>query len=121
MGQYHIAKEYQVYSMFQELLPMLAKCKTAEDKDRLEKIAFHNVILKASVDQRKFIRDIKKLMGSAVADSFLAEQDRIALRVNEQLAKITPESKADLDAFAEAQKILADDMLASIEHSLLRA
>jgi hypothetical protein len=120
-GQYHIAKEYQVYSMFQELLPMLAKCKTSEDKDRLEKIAFHNVILKASVDQRKFIRDIKKLMGSAVADSFLAEQDRIALRVNEQLEKITPESKADLDAFAEKQKVLADDMLASIEHALLRA
>lgn len=120
-GQYHIAKEYQVYSLFLELLPLLAKCKTEADKDRLLKIAFHNAVLKASPDQRKFIRDIKKLMGSAVADSFLAEQDRITLRVNEQLDKITPGGKADLDAFADKHKLLADDMLASIEHALLRA
>ena len=119
-GQYHIAKDYQVYSLFFELLPMLTK-RSEADKDRLMKIAFHNALLKACPDQRKFIRDIKKLMTSAIAERFLAEQDGITARVSEQMKSFSPKGKAALNQFAEEHKIIADDMLASIEHSLLQA
>ena len=119
-GQYHVAKEYQVYSMFTELLPLLTKCKTQEDKQRLMRIVFNAVILKPHPDQRKLIRDIKKLMTNAIAPYFLAEQDQIAERVSEAFEKRKPTGKADLEAFADDQKVLADDMLDSMERNLLR-
>ena len=120
-GQYHVAKEYQVYSTFIELLPLFPKCKTEEDKKRLLDISFNAVVLKPYSDQRKFIRDIKKLMGSAVAERFLNEQAQIASRVSQQFETVTPQGKADLDRFADDQKTLANDMLDSIERSLLSA
>lgn len=118
-GQYHVARDLQVYSMFIELLPMLSKC-SAEDKQRLMQLAFNNVLLKACPDQRKFIRDIKKLANDECAADFLAEQDAIAERITEKFSAVTPESKSDLDKFAADNEVLADDMNASIERNLLR-
>ena len=117
-GQYHVAKECQLYSMFVELLPMLSKL-NEEDKARMMQIAFNNVLLKVYADQRKFIRDIKKLMSSEVASDFLAEQDAIAKQVKSVFEMVIPESKADLDNFALANRILADDIMSSTEKSLL--
>lgn len=82
-------------------------------------IAFNNVLLKVYADQRKFIRDIKKLMSSEVASDFLAEQDAIAKQVKSVFEMVIPESKADLDNFALANRILADDIMSSTEKSLL--
>ncbi|MBQ8171460.1 MAG: hypothetical protein IJZ95_05685 [Oscillospiraceae bacterium] len=118
-GQYHVARDLQVYSMFIELLPMLSKC-SAEDKQRLMQLAFNNVLLKACPDQRKFIRDIKKLVNDEGAADFLAEQDTIGKHISENFSSLTPENKADLDKFASDNAELADDMNASIERSLLR-
>ena len=62
-GQYHVAREYQVYSLFSEMLNYLKKL-DGEDKTTLQHLAFNNAILKAVPDQRKFIRNIKTLIQS---------------------------------------------------------
>ncbi len=117
-NQYHVAKEYQLYSMFVELIPMLSKL-NAEDKSRMMQIAFHNVLLKVYADQRKFIRDSKKLMGSEMASAFLAEQDAIATQVKKAFETVMPQNKTDLDNFALANRELAAEIMASTEKSLL--
>lgn len=59
--QYYIAREYQVYSLFQEMIPVLKQL-TDEEKVQLKQIVFNNTVMKAITDQRKFIRDIKALV-----------------------------------------------------------
>lgn len=56
--QYHIAREFQVYGLFQEMLPSLKQL-NEPDKQQLKLIAFNNAMMHAMPDQRKFIRDIK--------------------------------------------------------------
>lgn len=118
-GQYHVARDYQVYSLFFEMLPLLSKMNGAE-KDRLKKIAFNNVLLKAVPDQRIFIRDIKKLVKNGLSEDFFSEQDNINKQITEKFSGITPSGKADLDKFAVDCGDLADDIRCSMERALIR-
>ena len=119
-GQYHVARDYQVYSLFLEMLPLLSKG-SVEEKTRLKQIAFNNVLLKAVADQRIFIRDIKKLVKDGLSDDFFAEQDKINGQIAERFAAVVPSGKADLDSFADANKDLADDIRCSMERALIRS
>ena len=118
-GQYHVARDYQVYSLFFEMLPLLSKMNGAE-KDRLKKIAFNNVLLKAVPDQRIFIRDIKKLVKNGLSEDFFSEQDNINKQITEKFSGVTPSGKADLDKFAVDCGELADDIRCSMERALIR-
>ena len=44
--QYHVAREYQVYSLFQEMIPLLRSLEETE-KTKLKRISFNNVLMKA--------------------------------------------------------------------------
>lgn len=118
-GQYHVARDYQVYSLFFEMLPLLSKMSGTE-KELLKKIAFNNVLLKAVPDQRIFIRDIKKLAKNDLSDEFFSEQDNINKQVTEKFSGVIPSGKADLDKFAEDCSELADDIRCNMERALLR-
>lgn len=118
-GQYHVARDYQVYSLFFEMLPLLSKMNGAE-KERLKKIAFNNVLLKAVPDQRIFIRDIKKLVKNGLSEDFFSEQDNINKQITEKFSGVTPSGKADLDKFAVDCGDLADDIRCSMERALIR-
>ncbi len=118
-GQYHVARDYQVYSLFFEMLPLLSKMSGTE-KELLKKIAFNNVLLKAVPDQRIFVRDIKKLAKNDLSDDFFSEQDNINKQVTEKFSGVIPSGKADLDKFAEDCSELADDILCNMERALIR-
>lgn len=118
-GQYHVARDYQVYSLFFEMLPLLSKMSGTE-KELLKKIAFNNVLLKAVPDQRIFIRDIKKLAKNDLSDDFFSEQDSINKQVTEKFSGVIPSGKADLDKFAEDCSELADDIRCNMERALIR-
>ena len=118
-GQYHVARDYQVYSLFFEMLPLLSKMSGTE-KELLKKIAFNNVLLKAVPDQRIFIRDIKKLAKNDLSDEFFSEQDNINKQVTEKFSGVIPSGKADLDKFAEDCSELADDIRCNMERALIR-
>lgn len=119
-GQYHVARDYQVYSLFYEMLPLLSKG-TSEEKTRLKHIVFNNVLVKAVADQRIFIRDIKKLAKDGLSDEFFAEQEKIDEQIAVKFGSVTPAGKADLDAFAESCADLADDIRCSMERALIRS
>ena len=118
--QYHVAREYQVYSLFQEMIPLL-KSLDDREKQELKQIAFNNVLMRASKDQRKFIRDIKMLIRCGFYKDYFAEQKEWNAAIHEKLHDADIHSKEDLEAFALEHADIADKMLASMERALLRS
>lgn len=116
-GQYHIAREYQVYSLFLEMLAPLKKL-NAEDQKLLKEIAFNNAIMNAIKDQRKFIRDIKSLISKDNYRYYFDEQQKISEFIRSELEKTEIRTKADLDRFAETHNNIAEEMQSSMERSL---
>lgn len=119
-GQYHIAREYQVYSLFIEMLSILKRMDEGE-QEQLKKIAFNNVLLKAVNDQRKFIRDIKGLIRNDSYQGFFEDQGKWDLVIRKKLEDTEIRSKEDLDHFAEENANIAENMSASMERALLRS
>lgn len=119
-GQYHIAREFQVYSLFTEMLQLLKRLNEA-DQAQLKVIAFSNILIKGINDQRKFIRDIKGLIRSDTYQGFLEEQAEINKAIGEKYAASDIHSKEDIDRFAEENANLAEDMRRSMEKALLKS
>ena len=117
--QYHTAREYQVYSLFQEMMPAL-RALDAEGKTVLKKIAFNNIVLKAIKDQRKFIRDIRGLIKNETHTAYFNEQEAIDAEISEKYANLEVRSKKDLDRFATENPELTQKLQNSMERALLR-
>ena len=117
--QYHVAREYQVYSLFQEMMPLL-KNRDEQERAVLETIVFNNALLKAIPDQRKYIRDIKKLIKSDSYQSYCEDQKQWEEAVLCELSKKEIRSKEDLDQFALEHEDIADKLNLSMERALLK-
>ena len=118
--QYHVAREYQVYSLFQEMIPLLRSLEESE-KGELKKIAFNNVLMKAIPDQRKFIRDIKGLIRSDSYRGYFEDQRRWDAAFHEKLKGKEINTKEDIDAFAAENAEIADELAMSMERAMLRS
>lgn len=118
--QYHVAREYQVYSLFQEMMPAL-RALDNEGKEQLKVIAFNNTLLKAIKDQRKFIRDIRGLIRNESYTGYFEEQARIAKEIDEKYAAIEVRSKDDADHFAAENAQITEQLQNAMERALLRA
>ena len=118
--QYHIAREYQVYSLFQEMIPLLRSLDNQEKKD-LKRIAFNNVLMRAIPDQRKFIRDIKGLIRGGSYREYFEDQKKCDAKIQEILKDAEIHSKGDLEEFASENIDIADNLSRSMERALLRS
>lgn len=118
--QYHIAREFQVYSLFQEMIVPLRQL-DASQKEQLKIIAFNNAMMKAVPDQRKFIRDIKKLIKNGTYDSYFEEQKKWTSVIQEKYKAVDVYSKEDVDRFAEENKAIAEELQLSMERALLKS
>ena len=119
-GQYHVAREFQVYSLFAEMQPLLKRMDEA-GQNELKTIAFNNILLKAVNDQRKFIRDIKGLIRSDTYQRYFEEQQPINNEIADKYAACEIHSKNDIDTFAEDNLRLAEEMQNAMERALLRS
>ena len=118
--QYHAAREYQVYSLFQEMMTPLKQL-NATEKQQLKIIAFNNAMMKAIPDQRKFIRDIKGLIKNGTYTTFFDEQQTLSQRISEQFATLEVHAKEDIDRFAAENPGIAEALQRSMERALLRS
>lgn len=118
--QYHIAREYQVYSLFQEMIPLLRSLDEKE-KGELKRIAFNNILMKALPDQRKFIRDIKTLIRSDSYKVYFEDQRKWDGVIHEKLKDKEIHSKEDIDAFASENTDIADALAMSMERAMLHS
>lgn len=118
--QYHVAREYQVYSLFQEMMTPLRKLDD-DEKEELKKIAFNNVLMKAIPDQRKFIRDINGLVRNDAYKEYFEDQKNWDSVIREKLAETEVHGKEDIDRFAAENTDIADKLADSMERALLRS
>lgn len=117
--QYHVAREYQVYSIFQEMQQI--KLPTEQQKRQLETIVFNNTVMHAIRDQRKFIRDIKALVKGGVHDFYFAQQQELGEEFLERFNLVSIHSKKDVDEFANANTDISEELQLSMERALLRS
>lgn len=115
--QYHVAREYQVYSVFQEMNPLLKQMNDT-DKKTLKRIAFNNALMKAIPDQRRFIRDIRSLIKNGTYQNYFEEQQKLDGSIHEKFDSISIRAKEDIDRFAEENTDIADSMSMSMEKAL---
>ena len=118
--QYHVAREYQVYSLFQEMIPLLRSLEETE-KTKLKRISFNNVLMKAIPDQRKFIRDIKALIRGDSYRYYFEDQRKWDDVIHEKLHGKKIHTKEDIDAFALENSDIADELAMSMERAMLRS
>jgi hypothetical protein len=118
--QYHVAREYQVYSLFQEMIPLLRSLEETE-KVELKRIAFNNVLMKAIPDQRKFIRDIKGLIRSNSYREYFEDQRKWDAVIHEKLQGKEIRTKEYVDVFASENTDIADELAMSMERAMLRS
>ena len=118
--QYHVAREYQVFSLFQEMMAPLRQMNKAEQKE-LKAIVFNNTIMGAIADQRKFIRDIKGLIKSGNYKDYFEDQKRWSDCIAGEYAEKTIRSREDIDRFANEHRDIAEELQLSMERALLRS
>ncbi len=118
--QYHIAREYQVYSLFQEMMAPLKQLND-EEKQQLKHIAFNNVMMQAIPDQRKFIRDIKALVKNDTYASYFKDQEKLSQQISEKYKETPIRNKADIEKFASDHTDLTEEMQVSMERSKLKS
>jgi len=115
---YHVARELQIYSLFEEMLAPLNSLKSAEDKATLKMIAFNNVLMKASIDQRKFIRDIKQIIKTGKYENYFARKKEINKEIHALFDDYEVSAKEDLDEFAENNEDIAEEMRKALSEAL---
>ena len=119
-GQYHVAREYQVYSLFQEMMAPLKKL-NQDEKHQLNTIAFNNTMMKAIPDQRKFIRDIKGLIKNDTYRPYFEDQQKWGEKISARFADAEIHEKRDVDRFADENQELAEELQISMERALLKS
>lgn len=119
-GQYHVAREMQVFSVFNELVPLLRRCETEQAREELRRSVFNNTMMKTFNDQRKYIRGLKAMMDSGLYSSYIKRQNRIAEELEEKKTEAGITTKKDLDEFVKRNEDTAEDMQISMERSLLQ-
>ena len=118
--QYHVAREFQVYSLFQEMMAPLRQL-DEEGKQQLKTIAFNNAMMHAMPDQRKFIRDIKGLIKNGTYTTYFEDQQKWGQAIQEKFAAVEVRGKADVDRFAEDNAGITEELQMSMERALLRS
>ena len=84
-GQFHIARELQIYYPLEELLKLLRKCRTEDEKEDLKNSVFVNILMRPTGDMTRFVRSFKNIVGSEQQQDFLEEQREIAAQVLDAL------------------------------------
>ena len=118
--QYHAARDYQVYSLFQEMLQVLRKLDEEEQK-QLKLMTFNNVVLGAIPDNRKYIRDIRKLVAGGDYEDLFDRQAEISAVMKDKLANTAVHSKEDLDTLAAQSEKENEAFQLSMERAMTKA
>lgn len=118
--QYHVARDLQVYSLFQEMMAPLKQL-VGDEKQQLKTIVFNNVLMRAVLDQRRFIRDIKGLIKNNTYTMYFDEQKELDAQIHLRFDSAEIHAKADLDRFAQDNEALTEDLQMSLQRALLRS
>lgn len=119
-GQYHIARESQVYNLFFQLIPQIKKLDN-DEKIKLKTIVFNNILLKALIDQRKFSVDIKHMIKNDTYSLYFDDLVDLNNRIKEAYSNANINSKAEIDKFVLDNEDLQEELQFAHQKALLRS
>ena len=117
-GQYHIARDLQVYTVFVELLPLLNKCRTDREKEELKRSVFTNALLGSFDDQRKYVRNLKSLYGTQPYKTYVQRENKAAEQIGAELGEYGIGGAEDLKEFIEKHGEMREELALSMEKAL---
>ena len=118
--QFHVAREYQVYSLLYEMMPLLKQL-SGDERNQLKTIVFNNVIMKALLDQRKFIRDLKLLIKNDTHTMYFEDQVELNEQIHKKYDDLVIKSKSDIDKFACDNENITEELQLALQRALLRS
>lgn len=119
--QYHVARDYQIYSVIVELLPILRKCATPEMRQKVKNAVFTNLMMHSIADGRKYMRNLSSMMDSGFFMTYMREQERIGGMLREQMQDKTFLSKKELETFIIEHQDAAEELQISLDRTVLKA
>ena len=120
-GQYHIARDYQVYSIIVELYSFLRKCASPEMKEKVKHTVFANVMMRSVADGRKYMRTLSSMLESGFFMTYIREQEKIGAELAQQMQDKSFASEEELDDFICTNEKITDDLRISLDRSVLKA
>ena len=118
-GQYHIAREMQVYSVFNELVPLLKRCETEEARTEVKTSVFNNVMMGSFADHRKYIRQVKEMMDSGLFTSYIKKQKQIHEELSSRIEEVDITKQSDIQEFVKANEDITEELQVSMDKALL--
>jgi hypothetical protein len=76
--QFHIARDLKLDGPLQELIAVLSKARTNQEKENLKKVAFLHLMVSPDGDMTRHIRDFKKITSSTQLDDFIEKHEPLA-------------------------------------------
>lgn len=116
--QYFVVREYQIYDTFVNLEETIKKL-DPEKKKKIKEIVFANIMMKSNTDNRKFSRDIRKIIKSNESENYIEEQSDLIEEIKNKYKNETIKTKADVDTFADNNKDISEEMHTSLQNSLI--
>ena len=117
-GQYHIARDMQSNSLLVELLPLLNRCKTEKEREELKKSVFMNMMLSTFSDQRKYIRNLKSLIGTQPYKTYMQREGKMVEQLEQAMDEYGIGGMDDLHDFIEGQAPVRAELALSFEKAL---
>lgn len=117
-GQYHIARDLQVYSVFVELLPLLNKCRDQKEKEALKQSVFTNTMLGSFGDQRKYIRNLRSLYGTPAFKTYLQRESKAVEQISGDMESYGIGGSEDLQDFIRGETAVKAEQALSLEKAL---
>lgn len=113
--QFHVAREYQIVALINDLVELLKKCIEISEKERLKKIIFANILMNTIGDGRAFIKNLSIVMSNGMFEDFIKEQEEIQDILLERLYIQSPKNYSELRIFYKSNNDLADSLKFSLE------
>lgn len=120
-GQYHIAREKQVYSVLSELNILLKRCSGGEEREQLKNTVFANVMMNSINDNRKYIRSLKSMMETGLFSSYMKKQMKIGEEIEQKKKDAVIKTKEDLDKFVKDNEEIQEDLQISFDRATLNS
>ena len=87
-NSFYLAREMKLDGPLQEAVGVLKKCRTDDERDRMENVIFANLVMQPDKDMTRYIRKFKKIAGTAESEAFLDEMDPLVIEALEKMQDV---------------------------------
>ena len=108
---FYLARDMKLDGPLQEAVGVLKKCRTDEERERMENTIFANLVAQPDKDMTRYIRKIKKISGSKESDAYLDDMEPLVLETLEKLQTESVEQDVSTKNAIKTDDISKDDVI----------